>query len=674
VTLRSADDLLIDGRVDSNGGDIYIIAGNAPGMNIPGVAPASEPNDNVGKVSIEARVDASNPAGRGGDIVINATQSVIQKPQGAGGSAGLNNLGSIPSGTNTNSGQLIVRTYNDAPNGAIIDLRHDNNPNGNANGPVTLETRLRNDGSAPNEPGTGYASSNIDYRSYTGVVLKGIGTSADFIAIAATQNIDLDALNIQAKNLTLIANAGDVNVNTQIRNSQINSGKDGGSLNLRASGNVNVNNVPGKNGITIGRIQPGANPSDPDDFDPNTGLPTAEAIEKFDHDLKLVAAGDIKIEGGIFLKGNLNLRADASNAEAVTVGAKPGLGDGIGSVIVQAPLHPTDPVIVSADNITVGTLDANGRPLPVQNLIVKAGDAAAGQHSASASLQAALELKVFLRGNLEMTGGTVTAVAPAQAGKMIENTAAATIGGFTVEIRGIKKSDHSNALALADTNSSNIVLEGGTATATQTGGNRGTATANASAVILSGSTAEIDIGGDVQIKGGIASADGANATARAIAGTEIGTKVTGNQLLTLSAGNIYIDGGMRSELNGGVAEGFGSIASSGAITINLTGTDGIKLTGASGSGLFDALGGNFVRVTGTGYPIDVKGGGAEIIPDPVFNPDRADGLIVAGAPLVDESLLAAFLRATETTRQETLAQDPNLTTNKGGKGAAGVCK
>ena len=368
------------------------------------------------------------------------------------------------------------------------------------------------------------------------------------------------------------------------------------------------------------------------------------------------------------MKGDLNLRADASRNEATKVGAPAGYGNNQGSVRITVP--GSNPVVVSAENIVVGALDSNGDPLPIQHLILTAGDALPGagqRRSASASIEAALELDVFLTGNLELTGGNVTASNLPDAKSRVENSAAATIGGNTVNLLGVSSKDQPHDRA-PDINQSNIVLKGGESTATRTGTHDGAARADASALILSGDTGRINIGGDITIVGGSATAAGSRSTAIAIAGTEIGAQITGTKLLNIVARDMYITGGTRTATDGGVADGFASVASSGAIDIRLTGDEGLTFRGGGGSGLFDALGPALVRVTGGGYPVTLDGKIREL--DQV--PGNEDGLIVAGAPLVDDSLLAAFLRATEAARQDSLPQDPSLGT--GSKGQAGVCK
>ena len=78
-----------------------------------------------------------------------------------------------------------------------------------------------------------------------------------------------------------------------------------------------------------------------------------------------------------------------------------------------------------------------------------------------------------------------------------------------------------------------------------------------------------------------------------------------------------------------------------------------------------------LRVSGVAYPITVTGR-IEIL-SPAAAAPRTDALIVAGAPLIDESLLAAFLRATEATRTESFVDDPNLQ-QRGAKGQPNVCR
>jgi hypothetical protein len=162
-----------------------------------------------------------------------------------------------------------------------------------------------------------------------------------------------------------------------------------------------------------------------------------------------------------------------------------------------------------------------------------------------------------------------------------------------------------------------------------------------------------------------------------LAGTEIGKQITGDELLQIAARNLFITSGTGSidPVTGGQVEGFASIASSGAIRITVTENlpgQGLILDGAGGTGMFDALGTALVRVSGSGFPITVSG--HIEVKSPAALAPREDALVIAGAPLVDESLLAAFLRATEATRAETFEQDANLQARSSAKGQPNVCK
>jgi hypothetical protein len=256
----------------------------------------------------------------------------------------------------------------------------------------------------------------------------------------------------------------------------------------------------------------------------------------------------------------------------------------------------------------------------------------------------------------------------------------AALDGFTVLIRGLRDLDNPGIGMPAD-NASNITLAGGTAAAS----NPGTAKADASAVIIATRTANINIGagspmatgGNITITGGDATASGANAFSVAFAGTRTGTQITGDEVLSMSARNIFLTSGtgIVNPATGGSVEGFASIVAAGAVRISTTGSQlgqGLVLDGASGTGMFDVLGPTLVRVSGSSYPITVSGR-IEVKYPAALHP-RDDALFIAGAPLIDESLLAAFLSATRATRAETFEQDANLQTRSSAKGQPNVCK
>ena len=257
-----------------------------------------------------------------------------------------------------------MRTFNNGDQVGVIDLQNNLAGSGNSMGPITLEARLA--GSINPPP---YAQSNIDYKSINGTNISGIGTAADFSLVAPSQTIDLaPGASLSGTNISLIATAGDVTVKSAITNAQVNGGQSGGSLNLYATGNIVLDNPGGGSaGVVIGK-----------DLGTLDTLGNRE-YEKFDHTLTLVATGDIRIYGTVEVTGDLALRANASAAEASGPGGVAGFGAGAGSVIIAGSAG--NPVEVRANNIIVGTKDASGNPLPVQNLIIdnSANTAGSGQ-------------------------------------------------------------------------------------------------------------------------------------------------------------------------------------------------------------------------------------------------------------------------------------------------------
>ncbi|MBI2509665.1 MAG: hypothetical protein HYV99_06810 [Betaproteobacteria bacterium] len=444
--------------------------------------------------------------------------------------------------------------------------------------------------------------------------------------MATSQNITIASFaGLQARNLTLIATGGDVNVDAQITKDMINQGILGGSLNLFAFGDVNVNQVAGTNGVTIGRVLPAPI------LDPATGLPVDASIEKFNHDLKLVARGDINVLGSVYLLGDLRLRANASDGEILNPPLAPTFQNNGGSVNISVP--GAFPTVVSAANIIVGTKDALGRPLPVQNLMLTAGTATPGagaRQSASARLITNGSLDVFLTGNMLLTSGNATADNTAGAvGSVIRNSAIALVGGSVVNIKGVKDSDNPG-IGIPALNSSDITLTAAGKTATAV--NLGVAEADSSAAITAISTATINVGGDITLTGGTATATGTNAIALANAIIESGTNITGTQILTVAADNIILNSGTANSVTGGNGDALAILVSSGAIGISTTGAQGLELNGAAGSGRFDALGGTLVPVTNNIFPIALSGAfNTFIVPAPT---SRDLALVVAGAPLV----------------------------------------
>jgi hypothetical protein len=298
------------------------------------------------------------------------------------------------------------------------------------------------------------------------------------------------------------------------------------------------------------------------------------------------------------------LRANASASEASGPGGVAGFGAGAGSVIIAGSAG--NPVEVRANNIIVGTKDANGNPLPVQNLIIddSANTADSGQFFDTV-LRANNNLDIYLNGdqggpgtsgNVVITGGSATATSTGIAGVAAKSSALAVIQGATITVLGVKggtqvtldpDTQTVNPLLPYTTNSSSITLNGGTATSDAAAG--GGALAAADALILATTSKFVDIGGNLVLTGGTAnSTKGGQTSAEA--------KID-PATLTMNIGG-YV------ELIGGIGAGApAAIANSGDMAINIGGkfdytyTDasgthtvkdvGLLLVGGSGSGLYD---------------------------------------------------------------------------------------
>jgi len=602
VVLRSADDMALNGPINSNNGDVILVAGNTAGMatvygiasaaTMPdgsNVAPAAESiADSNGAIAVNGQVNAGT-----GNITLTASGTVTQT-LGAGG-GGLHN-----SAAGAGTGDLVVRTYNDTPGGGIIDLENDANPQGNLNGSVTLEAHFAADTTLPSlTPVGGYAPSNIGYKSYSGLVIRGVGTAADYTGVATTQNIDLAALNIQARNLTLIASSGNVDVNTQITNANINSGLAGGSLNLLASGDININPVAGTNGVTIGQgtaTDSGGN----------------RTVVNFNHDLKLAAQGNINIHGSMYITGDLALRADASAAEtAALTFANPasiGMGDGLGGVRVSTPVGATQPVEVKANNIIVGAVNTTtGTQYPVQFLTIDANAAgvtatASGIQTVvtNASLTAAGSINIYLgSGDLNMLGGTAqaTATVGGVGGDVAKAFSVASMQAANIAILGVGGAS----------NHSNMLLQAGTADATVTAGG---ALASADALIVATNSKTVTIGGDLVLNGGTTTHTGSgvvSATA-SIDPSQLNITTGGNVVLQAGTGtnadaHITNEGGIVMNINGSGSYTYSNLGLGTTLTL---GPGLIVIGSAPGSGLFDGTNG---KLDGHDLPIHLKFGG-----------------------------------------------------------------
>ncbi|MBE0621635.1 MAG: S-layer family protein, partial [Burkholderiales bacterium] len=597
INLNVGTNLNINGTVENAAGDIQFVTGNDTAYTAAdgfGLSPASVAVGTLGGVNINGRVIANN----GGAISIFATGAVKQNMAVAAG------LQSIPTAGTDARGALKVRTFNSGTQVGVIDLQNNLADSGNSMGPITLEARLA--GSLNPPP---YAESNIDYKSINGTSISGIGTAADFSLVAPSQTIDLaPGASLSGTNISLIATAGDVTVKSAITNAQINGGQSGGSLNLYATGNIILNNPGGDSaGVVIGKDL-----GTLDEFGDRQ-------FEKFDHILKLVATGDIRIFGTVQVTGDLALRANASASEASGPGGVAGFGAGSGSVLIAG--SEGNPVEVRARNIVVGARDANGNLLPVQNLIIdnSANVADSGQFF-DTILRADSKLDIYLNGdqggagtsgNIVITGGSATASSTGVAGEATKSSALAVIRGDVISILGVKggtqgapnlntktwkKQDPGtpdpttqtvNPSLPYTTNSSSIIVNGGVATSNTAAG--GGALAAADALILGTNSKFIDIGGNIELMGGTANSSGGGQTSASAKIDPVNLRINTGGYIKLVGGE---GGGARAallnsgdmEINIGGKFDYTYTDASGTHTVKDV---GLLLVGGLGSGLYD---------------------------------------------------------------------------------------
>jgi len=638
ITLKSADNMTFQGRVQTSSGDVLLIAGKAPGMTL--VTPATESvQDTVGTITFNAPVTTSS-----GSISIYSTGHVLQ-PANSTDQAGVQGTGT-----------LTVRTYNDADQQAVINMQNTHSTLGNSNPDIILETRKFADTSAPSEPSGDYAASDIDYKSITGLTLKGVGTGANYSATATTQSITVATFNIQAKNMTLIANAGDINVNAQIDKSKINRGLDGGSLNLLAAGDIKFNANSSVQGVSVGKVV--GTKTDVNNF----GDPL---VEYFNHDLRLVATNNITIQGGVWITGNLSLRADASSPEVVSLagalGSK-GSGNGQGGVTLENN-STSNPLEIRALNIIVGersgtnffsseflTLKAgSGTAAAGSNLrvdtVLRAGIPVIENASQTSTAVTGGRVDIILSGGLNLTGGTINGTSNG-AGTQVRNSALVAVRGTDVYICHPSGCD----VAPVGYNPANTIrMQGGTATASNTLG--GGAVAAADAIIVASLFKRIVIGGDIIMIGGTANRSG---SAQPSAGVLIDPV---QELVIRTGGSIVLQSGTGT---GGATSAGARIVNEGNITMFIGGgspgspskytfTDptlgsvilgpGLIMIGGAGTGVFDAAN---LSLDGTAPPITFvfgQGGVVKYQPVALAGSIYSPAIVQTGVNSFDENLL-----------------------------------
>ena len=584
VALRSSGDLAVNAPVQASSGSVTLVAGRASGMGSAGIgegAWGSGGGYQVSRVTIGAPV-RSGYSNLNGRINIFASGPVLQDNTL---DAGLQAFHSDP----LTQGKLQVVTFNDGSQAAKITLENDktttSNPGvvgncgspsvagtGNCAGPLTLETRFA-DGRV-----TEFSASDIKYKSINGTTIFGVGTAADVQFIAPSQTITSG--NINGKNVFFYATAGNIDLGVQIKNSDINVGNRGGSLNLLANGSININSpVDGaKAGVSVGQR--------------NAVLSNGNVIaEYFDHDLKLSATRDINISGAIYMKGDLTLRADASVAEVSPLSANSlaAFGSGSGSVkVATAPLSnytsntpvAVFPLEIKAQNIVIGS--TNGGIFPVKNFTL---DSSAPlpvgigiEQRADAVIQASAKLSVYLSGDLSMKSGNVEATT---SGQTLRNTAVTALVGSDVLIKGV-----TNGAA----NRTNINMSAGSASTDTIRG--GGAISSADSFMIATNSKEIDVGGSVTLAGGSTPLNGQSTAVAKIDPNTLKIKAGGDLVLIGGAGlggaaTIVNDGNIELIIGGsGAMKSFSYKVNGVSRSVSLPG--GLVLLGGPGTGLFGA--------------------------------------------------------------------------------------
>jgi hypothetical protein len=368
VMLHAANDITVAGMITSLAGAPVTLVAGTGGAGGGMVQGASAPAASVGNVSFTSGgIDAG-----AGTIMINSTGSIAQVP-----ASGINGL---------RGGSLTARTFNDAmpaaPGGSPIDLRNDSAGTGNSitggSSAVFLEARRATQ--LPGATGDFFGNGNIDFRSNSGLNLKGVGTTGNITLSAASYDITLANVDqFQGRNVVLVATGGDITVNTVIKNSLINNNNPGGSLSLDAqNGRIVINQSIGES-------------------DSN----------RFRHALNLSASGDIDVNRSIWLDGNLRLQA-------------------AGTVNI-ANSRPGELLEVRATSITLGTLAA-----PIGGLTVtSAGTTLSG--TALSPINAGVLLKSDSLLEIVTTGGVTFAAGTVNGGASYAS-AAVNVTGSTVNI------------------------------------------------------------------------------------------------------------------------------------------------------------------------------------------------------------------------------------------------
>jgi hypothetical protein len=658
VTARTSGSITINDAINSSSGDIKLVAGRASGMGTVGETAWGTGGFQLGGININAPIRAGY-ASMNGNISMYSTGPIIQDPTADAGIQAFH----------TNSltqGNLVGITFNDGTQAATITLENDKTTTsnsaaigncgtpavagtGNCVGPLTLETR-KEAGLVP--PTSAFAASDIKYKSINGTTIFGVGTAANIQFISPSQTISTGSIN--GKNVYFYATAGDVDLNVQITNQDINAGQSGGSLNLRAAGNVNIKapTNAAKMGVAVGKVLSVT----------TDGVVTAE---QFDHDLKLVATGDVVVEGSIYMKGDLTLRANASAAEVDSANptAVPQASGGTGKVILAtqpvsfytggAAPATSFPLEIKARNITIG-IKEDGIPQPVAGLVVSSAGpvpptAAGVAQRADAVIEATGTMEIYVTGDIDLTAGKAVAVTT---GSTLKSTAVTALVANEMYIKG-----------MGANNTSNITLTAGTAITNVSAG--GGAIASADVFLFSSMKKEIDIGGTLTLKGGTTPIAGQSTASAKIDPIELVIRTGGDIVLIGGSGknssagiinngdiSLFIGGSGTSKpityVTGAVptvSAGTPLAVSAGTShTVNVPG--GLIMIGGAGSGLFGAF--DLPITLGDQIKGNFSGGGRV---STVNQSGLSSAFITANSPRAYDSLLGYIIfAANEETR------------------------
>ena len=604
VNLKSADGITVNGTISAQNGAATLIAGSSSGMAAFGVTPATVGAG--GGMDSPITINAPILAGSNAALTVSLF-STGEVTQSTGNVAGIQTNHAGNAGAPGMTGGLHVVVFNDA--GKKIDLQNSitvgspicgtavgGTGTGNCVGPVDLRT-LQGDGSP-------FSAGNINYTSINNLNVATIGSSGIAVLKGPSLTLTNFPTDVRAHDVYLFATNGDVNMNIPVTNAQVNGGNPGGSWQMYASGNININNPGAADaGVSFGRRI-------------GTDAKGMAIYEIFNHDLKMVATGDLNIHGSIISGGSLALRADAHPSEVALANVLSGTttprpGDGQGGVsIINTGVAPGFGVEVRGTNITVGAPGARA-----QFLTIQAGTATATAGNpiqrGDAMLVSNGPLSVYLSGDLNLKGGAATV--EKAAGITGQATAIASLAGdhTLLEIGGnatIKGGIGPTACGTFGA----CALGGLAATFTDVGAD---ASAYINAPILTG-TLDATIHGSLTVTGGNAAAgpDGGHAVASA----------------TLSGSTVVIDVGNGTTLQGGIAD---AVSGTGAGNCSIAG--GICATAVA---LINS--GNQTKITDTG-PITIKGGAANAIGTAAAATALAGVIDHAASQLVPVMMLAS---------------------------------